>query len=251
MKAIFGVLFGYALMFVIVGTALAEGASGASANATSNTRSQGTVNVQDLKGVQGHAESSEELTADANAGASLDAIRARAKQPSRKVLTKLERRLSELANQIDAEANLKGEIFVANRVAPEFGMTGSLMMLERGTLNSSLGDLIIAHTLAANSPQNVTATQLFTLQHDGYTWARIAYGLDLRSDQVAGAVESETRVALGRAKADGRPAMIQSASAAHTAGSAGAGMNAGAGVNAGGGSVAAGGDAGVGLSIGK
>jgi len=122
-------------------------------------------------------------------------------------------------------------------------------MLERGTLNSSLGDLVIAHTLAANSPQNVTATQLFTLQHDGYTWARIAYGLDLRSDQVAGAVESETRVALGRAKADGRPAMIQSASAARTAASANAGMNAG--VNAGGGSVGAGGGAGVGLSIGK
>lgn len=249
MKAIFGVLFGYALMFVIVGTALAEGAPGASANAASNTRSQGTVDVQDLKVVQGHAESSEELTADANAGASLQAIRDRAKQPSRKVLTKLERRLSELANQIDGEANLKGEIFVANRVAPEFGMTGSLMMLERGTLNSSLGDLVIAHTLAANSPQNVTATQLFTLQHDGYTWARIAYGLDLRSDQVAGAVESETRVALGRAKADGRPAMIQSASAARTAASANAGMNAG--VNAGGGSVGAGGGAGVGLSIGK
>jgi hypothetical protein len=249
MKAIFGVLFGYALMFVIVGTALAEGAPGASANATSNTRSQGTVDVQDLKVVQGHAESSEELTADANAGASLQAIRDRAKQPSRKALTKLERRLSELANQIDAEANLKGEIFVANRVAPEFGMTGSLMMLERGTLNSSLGDLIIAHTLAANSPQNVTATQLFTLQHDGYTWARIAYGLDLRSDQVAGAVESETRVALGRAKADGRPAMIQSASATRTAASANTGMNAG--VNAGGGSVGAGGGAGVGLSIGK
>jgi len=220
MKAIFGVLFGYALMFVIVGTALAE-TPGASANAT------------------------EELTADGNASASLDAIRDRAKQPSRKALTKLERSLSELANQIDAEANLKGEIFVANRVASEFGMTGSLMMLERGTLNTSMGDLVIAHTLAANSPMNVTATQLFTLQHDGYTWARIAYGLDLRSDQVAGAVESETRVALGRAKADGRPAMIQSGSATRASASAGAG------VNAGGGSVGAGGGAGVGLSIGK
>jgi len=244
MKAIFGVLFGYALMFVIVGTALAE-TPGASANATSNTRSQGTVDIQDLKLVQGHAESSEELTADGYASASLDAIRDRAKQPSRKALTKLERSLSELANQIDAEANLKGEIFVANRVASEFGMTGSLMMLERGTLNASMGDLVIAHTLAANSPTNVTATQLFTLQHDGYTWARIAYGLDLRSDQVAGAVESEARVALGRAKADGRPAMIQSGSATRASASAGAG------VNAGGGSVGAGGGAGVGLSIGK
>jgi hypothetical protein len=246
MKAIFGVLFGYALMFVIVGTALAE-TPGASANATSNTRSQGTVDIQDLKLVQGHAESSEELTADGNASMSLDAIRDRAKQPSRKALAKLERRLSELANQIDAEANLKGEIFVANRVGSEFGMTGSLMMLERGTLNTSMGDLVIAHTLAANSPMNVTATQLFTLQHDGYTWARIAYGLDLRSDQVAGAVESETRVALGRAKADGRPAMIQSGSATSASASAGTG----AGVNAAGGSVGAGGGAGVGLSIGK
>ena len=249
MKAIFGVLFGYALMFVIVGTALAEGSPRATANATS--RSQGSADIQDGRALQGQTESSAEVTADENASASLDAIRDRARQFSRKALTKLERRLSELANEIDAEANLKGEISVANRVAPEFGMTGALMMLERGTLNTSMGDLVIAHTLAANSPADVTATQLFTLQHDGYSWARIAYGLDLRQDQVAGAVESETRVAIGRAKADGKPAMIQSASAARAAASANTGMNTGAGVNAGGAGGGATGSAGVGLSIGK
>ena len=247
MKAIFGVLFGYALMFVIVGTALAEGSPRATANATS--RSQGSADIQDGKALQGQTESSAEVTADENASASLDAIRDRARQFSRKALTKLERRLSELANEIDAEANLKGEISVANRVAPEFGMTGALMMLERGTLNTSMGDLVIAHTLAANSPADVTATQLFTLQHDGYSWGRIAYGLDLRQDQVAGAVESETRVAIGRAKADGKPAMIQSASAARGAARANTDMNAD--VNAGGAGGSAAGSAGVGLSIGK
>ena len=57
-------------------------------------------------------------------------------------------------------------------------------------------------------------------------------------------MESETRVAIGRAKADGKPEMIESASAD-------TGMNAGAGVNAGGAGGGATGSAGVGLSIGK
>src|SRR5205814_2503963 len=185
------------------------------------------------------------------ANASLDVIRDRAKLASHKALEKLERRLSELAIEIDAEANLKSELSVANRVAPEFGMNGAVMMLERGTLKASLGDLVIAHTLAANATADVTATQLFTLQRDGFGWGRIAYGLDLRADQVAGAVGSETKVALGRAKADGKVAMIESASFA--AASASNGVNAGAGANAGvgGAGVGAAGGAGVGLSVGK
>ena len=74
-----------------------------SGSATSNTRSQGTVDVQDLKVVQGHAESPEELRAEETANASLDVIRDRAKLASHKALEKLERRLSELAIEIDAE----------------------------------------------------------------------------------------------------------------------------------------------------
>ena len=242
MKAIFGVLFGYALMFIIVGTALAD--PGASANANSDTRSQA---------FQGQTESSAELTADENPGASLDVIRDRARQATHKALSKLERRLSQLANDIDVQANLKGETSVANRVAPEFGMTGAGMIAEGASLNARLGDLVIAHTLSANSVKPVTTRQLFTLQHEGYGWARIAYGLDLRSDQVAGAVESEARVAAGKMKADGKPAMIQSGASA--AASAGKGMGASAGtsssVSTSGAGVGAGGGAGVGLSIGK
>ncbi len=250
MKAILGVLFGYALIFVIVGTALADENPGATTNATSDMRSQGSVDPG-THNVQGQTESSADLTAEENVSASLDAVRERAKQASRKALTKLERRLSELANEIDVQANLKGEALVANRVAPEFGMTGAGLLSEEAALNTRMGDLIIAHTLAANSRTDVTTQQLFELQHDGFTWARIAYGLDLRMDQVAGAVESEARVASGKAKADGRPAMIQSAAAASASAGTGTDMSAGAGINAGRGGVGASGNAGVGLSIGK
>ena len=85
MKAIFGVLFGYALMFVIVGTALAEGSPRATANATS--RSQGSADIQDGKALQGQTKSSAEVTADENASASLDAIRDRARQVWKASLT--------------------------------------------------------------------------------------------------------------------------------------------------------------------
>jgi hypothetical protein len=244
MKAISGVLWGYALILAFVGTAFARGSdANASGGASSNTHPEGTVDVGDVTTLQGQAESSTNIETGENAGASLDAIRDRARSASTKALYKVERRLTEVSRQIDAEANQKGDILVAGRVAPEFGMTRDAMMSEQARLETGLGELVIAHTLAANTKKEVTTQQIFMLQREGFTWGQIAHGLNLRVDEVATAVTSEGHVAVGRAQADGKPAMIRSATRAST--------NTNAGTHAGRASVGTSSSAGVGLNLGK
>jgi hypothetical protein len=102
---------------------------------------------------------------------------------------------------------------------------------------------MIAHTLMANSRTAVTVEQLFLLQREGFGWGQIAHGLNLRLGEVVAAVKSEGNVAAGRAKADGRPAMIHS----------GTHVNAGtkAGVRAGPATAGAASSVGAGVKVGK
>ncbi len=186
MKSSFGAVLGCVLVIAFVGAALAQGTE---ANATK-------------------VESGEK------AGALLDAIRDRAKSASAKTVATVERKLAEISRQIDAEANERGDIVIAGRVAPEFGMRMEVLAIEQAMLRTGMGDLVIAHTLVANSEKNVTTKELFTLQREGLTWGRIAHGLNLRLDEVTAAMASEAHVAAGRAKADGRPATIRSATRA-------------------------------------
>ena len=92
---------------------------------------------------------------------------------------------------------------------------------------AGLGQVIIAHTLMANSTATVTMDQLFAMRNDGMGWGQIAQGLNLRLGEVVSAVMSEGSVAQGAAKADGKTAMIHSGASTH------AGMHAGAGTAAG------------------
>lgn len=251
MKVISAVLLGYALVLAFVGTAFAKGTVANASGASSNTHPEGVVEVRDLKVLQGHAEYSEDAgadeNADENAGASLDAIRDRARSASAKSLAKVERKLTEASRQIDAEANQYGDIVVAGRVAPEFGMRSEILAIEQARLNTGMGELVIAHTLAASSKKNVTAQQLFTLQRDGLTWGQIAHGLDLRVDEVAAAVTSEAHVAAGRTPSDGKPAMIRNATRVRTNTNA----NANASMRAGRAVAGASSNAGIQLNVGR
>jgi hypothetical protein len=178
-----------------------------------------------------------EVDADANADASLRSIRERAMNAPGKSRAAVDKKLSEISAQISGEANEKGAAVVAGRIGPEFGLTADAMAAEQTKFDAGLGELVIAHTLAANAKSGVTTEQLFTLHHEGLGWGQIAYGLNLRLAEVAAAVASEGSVAAGRAKADGKPAMIHSgtrvAAAANTRVHAGAASSMGIGVKAG------------------
>jgi len=177
---------------------------------------------------------------------SLKAIRDRAKSASPKASAAVDKKLTKVSAGIDAQASAKGKAGAAGRVAPEFGMTGDALVAEADQFGAGLGEVIIAHTLLANSKTTVTMDQLFAMRKDGMGWGQIAQGLNLRLGEVVSAVMSEGRVARGAAKADGKAAMIHSGS---THADTHAGM--GAGVHAGHTGVGAAGSVGVGAKVGK
>ncbi len=83
------------------------------------------------------------------------------------------------------------------------------------------------------------------MRHDGMGWGQIAHGLDLRLGDVVSAVRSESRVADGTAKGNGKPALI------HGGAHVGAHTGTGAAVHAGHTGAGAAGNAGVGVKVGK
>src|SRR5258706_18222 len=86
------------------------------------------------------------------------------------------------------------------------------LVTEATQFGGGLGEVIIAHTLIANSKTPVTMDQIFTLRKDGMGWGQIAQGMNLRVGDVVSAVMSEGKVAYGTVKTDGKTAMIHSGS---------------------------------------
>jgi len=147
-----------------------------------------------------------------------------------------EKKLRESIKKVDEEGAAKGDQTVASRLAADFGMTADALIAEKGTYKTGWGELMIAHTLLANVKSGVvTLDQLFEMRRNGLGWGQIGHGLDLKLSGVVSAVKAQSRVAIGLAKADGRPAKIQNASVKAGTGTkvgVGAGQGKGAGVGA-------------------
>ena len=211
MKVIPGVFLGSALILASVGAALGQQADPSPSGSTSpKSGSTGTVDVQGPIDAQGNMQAATSTDASANADASLNAIRERAKKASAKACAAVQKQLAGISRQIDAEANEKGDVVVAGRMAPEFGMTPESMTAEQSRFGTGMGELTIAHTLMANAKTSVTAEQLFQLHKEGLGWGQIAHGLNLKIGDLNAAMNTEMNVASGRAKADGKVAMIHS-----------------------------------------
>jgi hypothetical protein len=244
MKVLPSVFLSSALILASVGAALGQqGDPNASGTTSSNSGSTGTVDVQGPIDAQGNMQAATSSESGANAEVSLNPIRERARKASTKACAAVQKQLGEISRQINAEANEKGDVIVAGRMAPEFGMTPEAMTAEQGRFNTGMGEIVIAHTLMSNSSTAVTAEQLFQLHQEGLGWGQIAHGLNLRISELGTAVSSEQNVALGRTKADGKVAMIHSDT--RVASSTKAGMQTGS-THAGAAS-----SAGVGLKVGN
>jgi len=237
MRPLQSVLFG-CLLLASLGVASAQSSDPAMSGATSTKAQTGASTDPSGTSVEAHNQ--------ADTDASLKAIRDRAKSASPKASAAVDKKLTKVSAGIDAQASAKGKAGAAGRVAPEFGMTGDALVAEADQFGAGLGEVIIAHTLLANSKTTVTMDQLFAMRKDGMGWGQIAQGLNLRLGEVVSAVMSEGRVARGAAKADGKAAMIHSGS---THADTHAGM--GAGVHAGHTGVGAAGSVGVGAKVGK
>ncbi len=191
--------------------------------------------------------------ANANADASakteseerVKAIQTKGDKVSVKARAAAESKLDATTKKIDEEVAKAGDEKVAARLAAEFGMTAEAMTAEKSELNASWGNLMIAHTLAANAKNPVTVAELTQMHADGTGWGTIAAGLGLKLGEVVSGVKAEGRVAQGFAKADGKAAVIHGEGA-----KAGLGANAGVHAGADHGKAGAGLDTKVGVKIG-
>lgn len=153
------------------------------------------------------------LHASAQADARLQTILNRGRKVSAKTVESTDKKLAASTRKVDAQAASKGDATVAGRLATEFGTTADALDAERTQYQTGWGDLMIAHTLMANSKDGVTMDELFQMRSENVGWGRIASGLGLKLGSVVSATRAESRVALGLSKPSGKPARIVSASA--------------------------------------
>jgi len=193
---------------------------------------------------QANAEAQASAEAQLKARKTIDAIKQKGAQTSTQARAKAEAKLSAAAKKTNDDARGQGEANVAGRLAAEFGMTSEQLTSEQQTLGCSWGELMIAHSLQANSKTEVTAGQLVELHKEGTGWGQIAAGLGLKLGEAVSAVQAEGRVAAGLAKPDGKVAVIRG-DGAH----AGVGAGTHVGAQAAGGQAAAQAGVGVGVKI--
>ena len=222
--------------------ALTASLAQAQSSAGSATQSQTSGNAA-VQGASAATETQASLVENSavDVGELKKEITTKAAKTSAKARTRADAKLDATAKTVDTEAN-QGESKVADRLGTEFGMTADAIQAEKTSTGASWGNLMIAHTLAANASTTVAVADLIAMQQGGMGWGQIAAGLGLNLGEVISAVASEGRVASGTLKADGKVAV------AHGEGAkAGLGLGVKSGAAAGGAKVGA--TAGVGAGV--
>ena len=138
----------------------------------------------------------------------LAAIRDKGAKASLQSRIDTERKLEFASKSIDAEAVRLGEVQFAGRLAAEFGQGIEALTAEKNNMKISWGELVIARTLLSNTKAAVGVVQLVQLRSGGMGWGQIAAGLGFDLREVVSAVHTESRVASGKNKGDGRVATI-------------------------------------------
>jgi len=190
------------------------------------------------------AQAQGDAEAKVDAHKTLERIKERGAKVSSTTRAKAESKMEAVVTKTNENAAVNGSAAIATRLAAEFGMTADQLNAERDAHGCSWGDLMIAHSLDANTSTDVTAAQLVQLHKEGTGWGQIAAGLGLKLGHVVSAVQAEGRVAAGLAKPDGKVAAIGSDGTR-----AGVGAAASAAVPAGGASATAQTGVGVGVKI--
>ena len=138
----------------------------------------------------------------------LQVIRQKGAAVKAKASAAADAKLNAASLDVEKEATTK-EVDVSTRLASEFGVTKESLVAEKQSLSVSWGEVLIAHTLQANSVVPVTVPQVVALRVEGLGWAQIAAGLGFGLPSAVAAVQSEVKVALGSTPADGKVAVIR------------------------------------------
>jgi len=105
----------------------------------------------------------------------------------------IDRRLEDLANQINDEAQRSGDQTIATRLSTEFNVTTDVLMQEKTSSNLTWGDLFLAYTvLSKTTSTTVTIDQILALRTQGLTWMQIARQLRIPPGSLLQAVRSSS-----------------------------------------------------------
>ena len=137
-------------------------------------------------------------------GPTLSEIRERAETMPIDARNDIDKRIGATMERVNKEATARGQSILAARLAREFRMTTEGLLDEKSEQGLSWGELVIAHTLLANSNASVTLRDLVTLRSEGLGWGAIAFGLRFHMEDLEAAIKAEGRVAMGLSKNDGK-----------------------------------------------
>ena len=152
--------------------------------------------------------------------AKLEEIRTRAREMPASKRESIEKQLLTSSKRVDTDAAKLGEIPVRDRLAAEFGMEPENLAAQREHFGMGWGELMMAHTLVANSNGELTIEQIDALRKEGLGWGELAHGLGLNTTGFVTAVKNEVSVARGTAKPDGKAPVVVSAMKSTSKGSA-------------------------------
>ena|SRR2546427_3259477 len=203
------------LWIIVAAMAVLSWAAGSTFAQNGTPSGQPAATPQTQSAPENSNQATAQTGANAEANGEMAVVMEKAKKAPAKEAADTDKKLRDAVKRVDAEATTKGEQAVASRLAAELNMTADALIAERGTYQTGWGDLMIAHTIAANAKTAITVDQLFQMRKAGMGWGQIAHGLDMNLGSVVSAVKAESRVATGVVKADGKMAKIHVASAAN------------------------------------
>jgi hypothetical protein len=153
--------------------------------------------------VDGAGEPDSSTTEAQSVSADLSEIRDRAEAMPIDSRMDIDKRIDLTVARVNRDASAKGQTKVAARLASAFGLPSDALLELKAEYGLSWGELVVAHTLLANSSVKVALVDLASLRSDGLSWGAIAFGLRFHMEDLEEAIKAEGRVATGLSKGIG------------------------------------------------
>jgi hypothetical protein len=163
-------------------------------------------------------QASAETQAKTEVQVKLDAILAKGEKTPAKTRADVDNKLAATTRKVDDNAAKEGDPKTAERLSAQYGMSADAITSEKQQLGASWGELMILHTIAANTTSSgLTPEQIFEMRKAGKGWAQISAGMGLKLGDVVSAAQSESKIAMGLSKSEGKVAQIHSTESKETA----------------------------------
>ena len=187
--------------------------TGSQATPPTSTQSTPSTDTQSTPVPATQPQASSETQAKAEVQAKLDAILAKGEKTPAKTRADVDAKLAATTRKVDDNAAKEGEPKTAERLSAEFGLSTEAISNEKQQLGASWGELMILHTIVANTSTDLSPAQIFQMRSAGKGWAQIAAGMGLKLGDVVSATQTESKVAMGLSKSEGKVAQIRPADA--------------------------------------